>query len=489
MVSVRVKVPFTREIDMYRRQRTGWLKHLDFMLLDIIMLWAAYILAAKLRFGFDQRFLEINVSNVSYFKLGIVMTLVAVIVAFSTECYSGILRRKFMSEFSSSIKHCTMVFAGLLIYLTATKQSDAYSRIVIFIFWGISAVFVWIERIVYKSVLRRRVRKKHKKSSMLLVTTLASAKHLVESFMKDPYHDFSIDGIVIIDKNIIGSEIEGIPVVASADSFYEYVRVNVVDEVFVNSGTISDEEYFSQELMDMGITVHYKILELSRYANDRMLDRYGDFVVVTSSMRIASGFSLFIKRTMDVAGSLVGLLFCGIAFLIFAIPIKLQAPGPVFFSQIRIGKNGRPFKFYKFRSMYVDAEERKKELMAENEMDGLMFKMKDDPRIYPLGKFLRKTSIDELPQFWNVLKGDMSLVGTRPPTVDEFELYEAHHKARLSVKPGITGMWQATGRSDITNFEEVVKLDTRYITEWSIGLDIYLLLLTIKVVLTGRGAE
>ncbi len=459
------------------------------MVLDIIMFWLSYVLATKLRFGFKESFIEINVSNVSYFKLGIVMTLVAVIMAFSTECYSGILRRKFMSEAGSSIKHSTMVFVGVLVYLTATKQSDAYSRIVIFIFWGISAVFVWLERIIYKSMLRRRIKKTHKKSSMLLVTDKASAKHLVQSFTKDPYHDFSIDGIVVIDQDLTGSDIEGIPVVASADSFYEYVRVNVVDEVFVNSGTITDEEYFSQELMDMGITVHYKILELSRYANDRLLDRYGDFVVVTSSMRIASGGALFLKRFMDVVGSLVGLVFCGIAFLIFAIPIKLQAPGPVFFSQIRIGKNGRPFKFYKFRSMYVDAEERKKELMAQNEMDGLMFKMKDDPRIYPLGKFLRKTSIDELPQFWNVLKGDMSLVGTRPPTADEFELYEAHHKARLSVKPGITGMWQAMGRSDITDFEEVVKLDTRYITEWSLGLDIYLLLLTVKVVLLGRGAE
>ncbi len=474
---------------MYRRQRTGWLKHFDFMVLDIVMLWLSYVLAAKIRFGFGENFFEINVSNVSYFKLGIVMTLVAVIVAFSTECYSGILRRKFMSEAGNSIKHCTMVFSGLLIYLTATKQSDAYSRIVIFIFWGISAVFVWLERIVYKSVLRRRIRKRHKRSSMLLVTDLANAKHLVESFLKDPYHDFSIDGIVIIDKNMIGSEIEGIPVVATADDFYDYVRTNVVDEVFVNGSNIRDEEFFSQELLDMGVTVHYKILELSRYANDRLLDRYGDFVVVTSSMRIASGFALFVKRSMDVVGSLVGLVLCGIAFLIFAIPIKLQAPGPVFFSQIRIGKNGRPFKFYKFRSMYIDAEERKKELMASNEMDGLMFKMKDDPRIFPLGKFLRKTSIDELPQFWNVLKGDMSLVGTRPPTTDEFELYEAHHKARLSVKPGITGMWQAMGRSDITDFEEVVKLDTRYITEWSIGLDIYLLLLTVKAVLVGRGAE
>ena len=138
--------------------------------------------------------------------------------------------------------------------------------------------------------------------------------------------------------------------------------------------------------------------------------------------------------------------------------------------------------------MFQDAEERKKELMAQNEMDGLMFKMKDDPRITKVGKFIRKTSIDELPQFWNVLKGDMSLVGTRPPTVDEYEKYKLHHKARLSAKPGITGMWQVSGRSDITDFEDVVKLDTEYIKNWSIGRDFRILAKTVQVVLTGKGS-
>lgn len=147
--------------------------------------------------------------------------------------------------------------------------------------------------------------------------------------------------------------------------------------------------------------------------------------------------------------------------------IKLESPGPVFFGQTRIGKNGRRFTFYKFRSMYQDAEQRKKELMAQNEVKGLMFKMENDPRITRVGRFIRKTSIDELPQFWNVLKGDMSLVGTRPPTVDEFEQYEAKHKCRLSMTPGLTGMWQISGRSDIKDFDEVVRLDMEYIDNWN----------------------
>jgi lipopolysaccharide/colanic/teichoic acid biosynthesis glycosyltransferase len=139
--------------------------------------------------------------------------------------------------------------------------------------------------------------------------------------------------------------------------------------------------------------------------------------------------------------------------------------------------------------MYVDAEERKKALMEQNKMDGYMFKMDNDPRITKVGKFIRKYSIDELPQFWNVLKGDMSLVGTRPPTIDEFEKYESHHKRRLSLKPGITGLWQVSGRSDIQDFEEVVRLDCEYIDNWSIGLDIKILFKTVGVVLTHKGAE
>ena len=139
--------------------------------------------------------------------------------------------------------------------------------------------------------------------------------------------------------------------------------------------------------------------------------------------------------------------------------------------------------------MYVDAEERKKELLDQNEMDGNMFKMENDPRIIPIGHFLRKYSIDELPQFLNVLIGDMSLVGTRPPLEDEYERYALHHKARLSIKPGLTGMWQVSGRSDIKDFEKVVALDTQYISDWSLGLDIRIILKTIAVVFGGKGSK
>ena len=194
-----------------------------------------------------------------------------------------------------------------------------------------------------------------------------------------------------------------------------------------------------------------------------------------------------IKRGLDILLCGAAMLIIWPLFLLIAILIKLDSKGPVYFKQKRVGIHKTHFYIYKFRSMYIDAEERKKELMAQNEMNGLMFKMKDDPRITKVGKFIRKTSIDELPQFINVLKGDMSLVGTRPPTVGEFKQYKGHHKRRLSMKPGITGMWQAYGRNSVMDFDEVVKMDLEYIDNWSVMLDIKILFKTVATVFTNHG--
>ena len=204
---------------------------------------------------------------------------------------------------------------------------------------------------------------------------------------------------------------------------------------------------------------------------------------------------------MDIAGGLVGCLITGILCIFLGPLIYLSSPGPIFFGQERVGKNGKTFKMYKFRSMYMDAEARKAELMKENKLaDGKMFKMDFDPRvignkIFPdgskktgIGDFIRRTSLDEFPQFFNVLKGDMSVVGTRPPLPSETSLYELHHRARLAIKPGITGMWQVSGRSNITDFEEVVRLDREYIENWNIEMDLKILFKTVLVVLLKKGS-
>ena len=241
----------------------------------------------------------------------------------------------------------------------------------------------------------------------------------------------------------------------------------------------------------MGVVTHVQLAALNELGKNQVVEEIAGYMVLSSSINIVSSWQLLVKRLMDIAGGLVGCIFTGIIYIFIAPIMKVKSPGPVFFSQVRMGKNGKPFKIYKFRSMYMDAEERKKELMEKNNIkDGLMFKMDDDPRIIKgIGHFIRKTSLDEFPQFWNILKGDMSLVGTRPPTMDEWDKYELHHRRRLAIKPGLTGMWQVSGRSEITDFEEVVELDTKYIEQWSIGLDIKILFKTVTVGFTGSGAK
>ena len=208
------------------------------------------------------------------------------------------------------------------------------------------------------------------------------------------------------------------------------------------------------------------------------------------------------KRAMDIAGGIVGCILTGIIFIFVAPAIYIKSPGPIFFTQERVGRNGRTFKIHKFRTMYLDAEERKAELMAQNRIqDGMMFKMDDDPRIIGsekknkkgkpvgIGNILRLTSLDEFPQFADILMGKMSLVGWRPCTLEEWKKYDLQHRIRASMKPGLTGMWQVSGRSKITDFDEVVRLDREYIENWSLLLDIKILLKTVLVVITRKGAE
>ena len=192
------------------------------------------------------------------------------------------------------------------------------------------------------------------------------------------------------------------------------------------------------------------------------------------------------KRFIDIIGAVVGLIITVVLAIPIAIAIQLDDPGPILYSQIRCGLNGRHFRIWKFRSMFVNADEQKH--LVENQAQGHIFKNENDPRITRVGRFLRKTSLDEFPQFWNVLKGDMSLVGTRPPTPKEVAEYDKHHFQRLKVKPGITGEWQVKGRSNVLDFEEIVNMDTNYQRRWSTIYDLSLILQTVAVVVARKGA-
>ena len=211
--------------------------------------------------------------------------------------------------------------------------------------------------------------------------------------------------------------------------------------------------------------------------------------MLTFYSRELNAGQLLAKRCLDIAGSIAGLAITAMLFPVIALAIRLDSPGPTMFGQMRLGENGRMFRCWKFRSMYIDAEARKQELMAQNEMQGAMFKIADDPRVTRVGAFIRKTSIDELLQFWNVLRGDMSLVGTRPPTPDEVTTYKHWHHKRISIKPGITGLWQVSGRNQIKDFDQVADLDIQYIDQWNLWMDVRILCKTMWVVFARSGAS
>ena len=272
------------------------------------------------------------------------------------------------------------------------------------------------------------------------------------------------------------------------------LRNKEIDQVFFilhNDDSVDKIQKYIDLCLEMGVTVRV-VMDVSytrrMHRSDSFVSSVGTFPVITYHTIALNSFERVIKRTMDLVIAILATIILSPIMLITAVAIRIDSPGPAIFKQKRVGQNGRIFDIYKFRSMCVDAEAKKETLMEQNEMDGFMFKIKDDPRVTRVGKFIRKTSIDELPQLFNVIRGEMSLVGTRPPTIEEVSRYKRGQWRRISIKPGITGMWQISGRNDITNFDEVVELDLKYIDNWTIWLDIKILFKTVGVLVTKKGA-
>lgn len=482
---------------MYKRDTKRWLKHADFIIIDFICLQLSMVVAYFIRFGFGNPY-----ADDVYRNIDIVAELISLFVIIYFETMQGILKRGKYQEFVKTLHQVVLVSLLNIGYLYIIHRADVYSRTVMI--WSIVLYFTfdYSFRLVWKNWLHKKGCGTHTRS-LLLVTVSDRAEQCVATFEANNYEKFHVAGLVILDDDKVKPSVHGIPVVASGKTLIEYVRGAWVDEVLVDvPDDMEGIDVIKDELYTMGIVVHRRLINVVSASKKRQfVENVGGFTVLTTSINCASPLELLCKRLLDILGGLVGTVLTGVLCLVMVPVIKTQSPGPVFFTQERVGKNGKRFQIYKFRTMYMDAEERKKELMAQNRVkDGMMFKIDFDPRIIgnkvlPDGTqksgfmdLARRLSLDEFPQFLNVLKGDMSLVGTRPPTVDEYEKYQLHHHARLATKPGITGMWQASGRSNITDFEEVVRLDTKYIQEWTYGLDIRILLRTVAVVLKREGS-
>lgn len=482
---------------MYRKDSENWLKHADFIILDMICLQIAYVLAyAVSGYGWNP-YQSILYRNVAIF-LGLAD--ICVIAIYGT--MKSVLKRGTQRNLVVTFNHSLMVGGVTLFYLFLMQEGQNYSRLALMLTVIFYLGIGFVARELWIKLLHKRMEDGGKRS-LLIITTSEMAESAVASMKENNYARYILSGVALLDQNRIGEEIDGIPVVADEESVPMYVCQEWIDEVLIVTKSESD---YSAELLEQleetGVTIHQNLARnTSTPGKKQFVEKVGEYTVLTTSINYASSFQLMLKRLMDIAGGLVGCIMTGIIFIFVAPAIYIASPGPIFFSQERVGKNGKKFKMYKFRSMYMDAEARKAELMKDNKLgDGKMFKLDFDPRVIGnkvlpdgshktgIGDFIRRTSLDEFPQFFNVLMGQMSIVGTRPPLISETNLYELHHKARLAIKPGITGMWQVSGRSDITDFEEVVRLDKEYIENWDIGLDVKILFKTVGAVLRKDGS-
>ena len=487
---------------MNKKHIKGWLKHGDFIIIDIIIM--------QLSFVFSFWIKNTGISNPyktnEYKGQAVILFLCQILVILFANNYEGILRRKRFGEFMAICRYMLGILLALLTYLFVVHQSSDFSRLMTGLICIFFVMLDYGARYLNKKRIFSSGNDTRGKSSMVLITS----KDLVDDALSKLNDDkiirnYFVSGVILMDCDDTSEyKDRDITFLPLDDNSLSAITHGWIDEVFIlQPDYMAFPADLMDKLMDMGMTVNYTN---SAVINDKWpvtdLRKLGHYKVLTTGVKFATAGQLFAKRCLDIVGSIFGLILTGLICLFVGPMIYMKSPGPIFFSQERIGRNGKKFKMYKFRSMYLDAEERKKELMEQNKIkDGMMFKMDDDPRIIGsekkdkngnpkgIGNFIRKTSIDELPQFLNVLKGDMSLVGTRPPTLDEWEKYDYAHRIRMSIKPGLTGLWQVSGRSEITDFDEVVKLDREYIEDWSLELDLIIIIKTVLVVVKGKGAE
>ncbi len=442
-------------------------------------------------------------------------------------CLTGInksfVSRGFYKELVVCINEVLILVSLLILVLFWMHRLWDSHRLVIGFFAVFFLVIDWSLRVLIKNFLIKVYLKSKFAKRLLIVTDKKNAKGVCSDLFENLDWTRQICGVSIInskqidntstdsslDKGYLTKAKEeycnldtievslgnSIDVVSGLNDLLDYVTKNNVDEVFVHTEAIYSNDMLKDTLSkieEMGVRVNVRInIDVFNYLPNSYIkiDKLGKYQCVSVSRNFYSYKKIVAKHILDYIGGIVGFLIFGLIYCILGPIIKLDSKGPILYSQPRVGKNGRLFKCYKFRSMVTNADALKQKLASQNEMQGLMFKMENDPRITKVGKFIRKTSLDELPQFINVLKGDMSLVGTRPPTVDEYEKYTSNQKARVSMTTGLTGLWQISGRSDIKSFDDVVKLDMEYIDNWSIWLDIKIILMTVWVVVMGRGAK
>ncbi len=458
------------------------------LVIDILCVVVSYALALFIRFNIIH---YENYPKQFHLMVGAYIVILCLLYNMFLDANRNFFTRGYYQEFYYTVRYTLILVVGLVVVLYLLQQSYEFSRSVYGIFAVLNILITYAIHMAFKKGIWKYYRKSINAEKMLVITKDILMEEVLGNLIKGKEWYYDITAAVVYDADRKGSVVRGVPVVASKDDLYETVIQMMVDEVFIclPGEPLIEIRDMVQQFEEMGLTCHYNVDLFSHSNPNTYVQQMAGYSVISFALKTMDSRRLLIKRLIDILGAVVGLAGTAVITPFVAAAIKIDSPGPIFFSQTRIGRNGRRFKIWKFRSMYTDAEERKKELEAQNEIKGLMFKMEGDPRITRVGKFIRRTSIDETPQFLNILVGDMSLVGTRPPTEDEFEQYNGYYRRRLSITPGLTGLWQVSGRSDIQDFEEIVRLDLEYIDNWSLGLDVKILIMTVFAVLGRKGSK
>lgn len=388
------------------------------------------------------------------------------------------------------IKQYAMVVslgAFILILFNEVFRFENLNSLIILKFALLSFIVLTWQKISSRSVMKY-FRKRGYNTRMIFIIADDSSIPFIDQIIDADDWGYIINGIVSDSEKVIQKYKDSYPVFSEKEDFSNLVTSNVVDEVFFcqqSFNTKSIEERIKQ-CKDIGVGFHIHNNVLSFSGLKPTVTFVNQQFVLSFINSPGNYFSLKVKQILDFILTLIILILISPVMLLISVLIKLEDGGPVFFKQVRVGRHGRLFKCFKFRTMVVNAEELREKLMALNEVDGPVFKIKKDPRITKIGRFLRKTSLDELPQFFNVLFGDMSIVGPRPPIPAEVEQYERNLIRRLSINPGITCIWQVSGRNNIP-FDRWMEMDMEYIDNWSLALDLKIILKTIKVVVRGDG--
>lgn len=473
-------------MDLRRRDLPN--KYLLFI--DLFCILIAYILASWIRYG---NIIHNILYSESYRVAMIFIQSIYIVIYYLYSTYKGFFKRGFLEEMVTVVKTNTILAATITAILFLFQEGNSYSRLFFICFIIMNIIVTYMFRQYFKLLLLAVYKKSSSSNKVMIITASSQIKKVLAKIRSENNWEYQVTYLTILDQNMVGQSIDGIEVKADINNMFEVAKLEVIDEVLIHIPTDCPLDMKLEEMVlifqNMGVTVDVSINTFGLNIKEKIVREMSGYHVLTFSSKLFNESQLVLKRIVDIIGGLLGCILTLILTIFVAPAIRLETPGPIFFSQIRIGKNGRRFKLYKFRSMYVDAEKRQQDLMMLNEMKGHMFKIQNDPRITKVGNFLRRTSLDEFPQFFNVLKGDMSLVGTRPPTVSEFIHYENRHKRRLQLKSGVTGLWQVSGRSDVSDFEEVVRMDLEYIDSWTLKKDIKILFKTIYVVLFTRGAK